>query len=471
MEKEELQNIISRIISEAMRQPIFAPLALGLLNYDFIFTDNIPLNSPACVVYKEHKIYINPNSDFFFSIKTYNEKNKFSVGCAIILLHEILHPLLQHHKRMANRDPDLWNISGDIVINNLLYDLERESISQSIEKYGSNASNYFNILLEYIDPKWVVEKKEFKGKIEEEIYDILKKKKNTKSKKKYDSKKMQEFLEGKSQLPKEINDETESQQTCSVSTITIDNVTYKNIQFPQFDDNKPEEKEQAQKEQRVVEFCRNNIRQTLVKGCITQSLKIMLDKLLEVKIDWTRILRDSILTCLEDKLTYDWGMPTDEFLSNPFDLPYFPEKTEDFSKGIIALVRDQSGSISDENLQKASSVIWQSRNYYKGILLIDHDVSAKVTYFPDAKNMTSKDLDIILERTKCGGTSHGPAFEAINEFIKKDPDNKISMIIGITDLMSDLGSTQNIVPKTIPRVWIVSSSHSVPGLLGRVIYI
>jgi uncharacterized protein with von Willebrand factor type A (vWA) domain len=164
-------------------------------------------------------------------------------------------------------------------------------------------------------------------------------------------------------------------------------------------------------------------------------------------------------------------MPTDEFLSNPFDLPYFPEKTEDFSKGIIALVRDQSGSISDENLQKASSVVWQSRQFYKGILLIDHDVEAEATYFPDTKNMASKDLDIILERTKCGGTSHGPAFEEIVKFMKEDPDNKISMIIGVTDLYSDLERTQNILPKSIPRVWIVSSSHIVPGLLGRVIYI
>lgn len=37
-----------------------------------------------------------------------------------VFAHEVMHPALQHHTRRQTRDPEKWNIAGDLVINQLL---------------------------------------------------------------------------------------------------------------------------------------------------------------------------------------------------------------------------------------------------------------------------------------------------------------------------------------------------------------
>ena len=39
-----------------------------------------------------------------------------------LVAHEIMHPVFDHHCRRGSRDPQLWNIAGDYVINQLLVD-------------------------------------------------------------------------------------------------------------------------------------------------------------------------------------------------------------------------------------------------------------------------------------------------------------------------------------------------------------
>jgi len=119
---EQLNDLQSIIVSKALRCNIFLPFGLDLLNFEIVYTDNVPLGAPAATDYE--RIYINPNSHIF----------KLATGdltqrCILtfLLCHESFHPKLFHDKRRGKRDPELWNIACDFVINLLLSKLERES--------------------------------------------------------------------------------------------------------------------------------------------------------------------------------------------------------------------------------------------------------------------------------------------------------------------------------------------------------
>lgn len=57
-------------------------------------------------------VYVKWNPYFFFRLKPPARK--------FVLLHELWHPGFLHMIRCGNRDPEVWNWAGDIVINNML---------------------------------------------------------------------------------------------------------------------------------------------------------------------------------------------------------------------------------------------------------------------------------------------------------------------------------------------------------------
>jgi predicted metal-dependent peptidase len=58
------------------------------------------------------RIFVNPD---FFAKMTLEEQSG-------VLLHEVLHAALQHVPRRGGRDPKLWNIAADIVVNGIITD-------------------------------------------------------------------------------------------------------------------------------------------------------------------------------------------------------------------------------------------------------------------------------------------------------------------------------------------------------------
>lgn len=82
-------------------------LSTVCLSLETIVDDSIPT---ACTNGK----YIKFNPDFFLSLS--EEERVF------VLAHETLHVVFLHMSRRGNRDPRLWNVAGDFVINQLLHD-------------------------------------------------------------------------------------------------------------------------------------------------------------------------------------------------------------------------------------------------------------------------------------------------------------------------------------------------------------
>jgi hypothetical protein len=77
-------------------------------------------------------------------------------------------------------------------------------------------------------------------------------------------------------------------------------------------------------------------------------------------------------------------------------------------------------------------------------------------------------INQLITRRSYGGTSHKDIFKRVQDIVKED-ENAVSVFIAVTDLCSDIESTQDLLAHTIPRVWIANSDYQVTNILGRVI--
>lgn len=85
-----------------MKSPFFATLAL--------FARFIPTQSFATAATDGKDIFLNP--DYLLSLSSAQQDG--------LLLHEVLHAALLHCLRRGVRDPKIWNIAADIVINGMI---------------------------------------------------------------------------------------------------------------------------------------------------------------------------------------------------------------------------------------------------------------------------------------------------------------------------------------------------------------
>ena len=90
-----------------------------------------------------------------------------------------------------------------------------------------------------------------------------------------------------------------------------------------------------------------------------------------------------------------------------------------------------------------------------------------------SNQLSAEDIDELLTRRHCGGTSHKDVFSGILNYIKHNQDeNQLSLVILVTDLYSDIESSQNIIPPYIPRIYLRSDeTKSIDSIIGKVITI
>ena len=87
-----------------LEHPFFGAIALGMPS---VIDDTIPT---ACTNGK----LIRYNPDFVDGLTDGN--------IVFLMAHECFHPMLGHIWRLSGRDPKLWNVAGDIIINQMLVD-------------------------------------------------------------------------------------------------------------------------------------------------------------------------------------------------------------------------------------------------------------------------------------------------------------------------------------------------------------
>jgi predicted metal-dependent peptidase len=94
--------VSASLLRICQRSPFFATLAL---HARITITDRLPTAATD-----GRDVFVNPN--FFGALSPAAQEG--------LLLHEVLHAALLHVTRRGTRDPELWNIAADIVVNGML---------------------------------------------------------------------------------------------------------------------------------------------------------------------------------------------------------------------------------------------------------------------------------------------------------------------------------------------------------------
>ena len=464
--KNKFSNWVMKIQFEMLESNLFQAIGLELssTNINLETTEDYTFNGieKSEIDNKNYPLaYYNPLNN---SIHVYIEHYSFEIRNSddekyaflfFILCHEAQHKLFMHSIRGKEKDHELYNIAADMEIHNMMYIYDIIMLS----KNNYSSPHIFQMFKKYIED-FLFKKsnsKKSEGLFEknflqltaEEIYTVLEKSKK-------------ESIKTYSCID---NNSTDDKQN---TPITVKQVTYKLpsgkeitstiVSIPESQkSNENTEKNglltrRALMENTMKKYIKE-INEENCKGDIGADCKTFLTKLFHIKIDWKKILRNSLLTALEKSEYFSWAQPRTSLfgLSNTI---YLPGQIEDeTSYGTVIIARDESGSMSDTECEKAAGIIADAKEYYKKIVLIKHDVN--ITSITEMYDLDENAKKILLTRESRGGTSHKKVFEFIKNYsINNEENERISCCIFITDMISDIEEYQNIIPNSIPRIWI-----------------
>lgn len=460
--KKLFNNGITSLVFDIMRleSKAFVPIGLMLNEMGIYFDTNetFPLKDMTFGFYNpvDNSIHINIEDKFFSN--TINHSDKLG-NLFFILFHEVMHKMLCHSERCGNRDKMLWNIAADYEIHNMLYIYSNEIKFGQLD--ASIINTYLkrcNILLDSPKSEFLFDKK-YLDNIAEEIYEELK-----------DTKQIAEESFSISLDQMMDNPDNPTSGNNSGVTVKVKKITYKlpngqeisniDIEWPKNYELPAEyQTDENEKDQQHKNTIRNRslmensfIEMSKQKGDISAACSKFLKKIFHVKIDWTKILRNSLQTVLEKTDYFAWNnVRTSTFLMH--NMPYLPAIVEDEEKyGTLIISRDESGSMTNDDIAKAAHIIMEAKAHYKKIVLIKHDtVISNISEFDE---LTPDILTALTTRESFGGTSHKAVFEYIRSYKFNNPDENISCYIGITDLESDIESTQKLIPNNVPIIYL-----------------
>jgi predicted metal-dependent peptidase len=299
-----------------------------------------------------------------------------------LVAHEIYHCIFTHFLRRGHRDPKLWNMAADYVINKSLVD----------EKIGEMPDGGL------IDDKFSAEM------ASEEVYEILKK----------NCVKIREPLDMHLDLGGGGDGDGDGEASSDGSG-GVDITIYGNGDGPP----------KLTKEE--IEDIKNSIRaqmvqaaQSLGAGKVPAGLRRMIDDLIAPKMNWKQMLDSHVRSSVSDDFTYERFNPM-----NPDDC-MLPSLDVDDMIEIAAFV-DMSGSIGKEDATAFASEIFgiteTFRDYKVHLLCFDTKVYDYVMFTPS-------NIDEFANYPFTGGG--GTAFECIWDWLKEN-DLDINRIIVFTD--------------------------------------
>ncbi len=453
--KEDIALALDKSFSRLLRDETFLPFMPEMLNYNIVYTENLP--APAAIRSDYDIMYINP-------VLINHMKNKYdSLSLlAFVLLHEINHVILFHSPRCKHRDPDVWNIATDFVINNLLKGLSREARNGRSDDciLKCDSWDYAHDFL--FDDR-------FDNLLEEEVYAEIEKNHTQKTTKKIKLKDMHNGQFGQGQGSGTGGDEGDAEIT--ETTITIGNKKFKStrVNFPrrEFESSSAKKKFEDKKAERIG-MTRQMIEGSVSKGVGSAAMKSFLKRLFNVEVDWGQILGDSIATALEPSSELSWSKPRVTWLANAHNLPYLPNEMEEEKFGTLVFAVDESGSMADDDIRKAVKIVNDSKQYYKRVWVIKHDHA--VVW--EKKYEEAIDAEELLHRRSYGGTSHRDVFDKVVHHMKTEPDDMISAFIGFSDMYSDIAENQDMIPSSVPMIWIATEpGMDFSAIRGRIIRI
>ncbi|MDY0359950.1 MAG: VWA-like domain-containing protein [Desulforegulaceae bacterium] len=346
--------------------------------------------------------------------------------------HIVLHRGLLHHKRMKTRDKILWNAACDYSVNWILlesgFKLPKEILVREDLK-NLDAEKIYEILLREKNEKEEKGKGENSDKgnsetneTDESSYDNLSFSENNENNEKEDGKEMEED-ENSDSSENESNADNMPQFTGEVREPENNDKNDNNDHDDYFDIH-------------LKELLNSSLRE----GSVPDSLKRMVQKFLNPKLDWKNLLERFLNTSA--KSDYTWIPPNRRFVHSGLYLPSMKSNSiED-----IVLVMDTSGSITEGELEIFISELGGALTAFEGEIVV-MGCDAQVNY---AEKFKTSELPLRFPFAGGGGTDFRPPFKWADENL-----SNIRCLVYFTDL----NSSRYPDKPDYPVLWVTNNDN------------
>lgn len=365
-----------------------------------------------------------------------------------VMMHEILHVVLQHCFRGDVEDPEAYNIAADIVVNsNIMLENGMKASSITLSKYGTSM---------HVAP----DGKEGHEYTAEQVYVMLPKNLNKKGNNKKGNNKSHGSADGRA---KKGNNKSPGSAVGRAKK-EISKEQHQPVRV--WDDHSRWGKYEEDDTLRDVWVKRFEDAAEAIKirdpsnarGLLPAFAERILKELKKTQTDWRTILNDFIQ---EEVVDYSFTPPDRRFDDSPFFLPDFNGK-EDRVEDILFMI-DTSGSMSDDMIAAAYSevkgAIDQFNGKLKGWLGFFDAAIIKPQPFSDENEFK------IIKPAGGGGTD----FQIIFEYVFHHMSDKLpASIIILSD--GDAPFPQEKIAGGIPVLWLLNNEEVNPhcGKVARI---
>lgn len=379
----------------------------------------------------------------FFGPKFLDELNDTELD--FVMMHEILHVVLQHCLRQGDRDSDQFNIACDIVVNsNILLSENMNHKAITLRKYGESM---------HIAP----DGKEGYEYTAEEVYNML-------------------SSSPKSRKPKpgltgalgecEDDDEDDGESKGSARGRAEQRRAKKEHSTAVWDDHTRWGMEEDDDNFRDV-WCKrfeDACEAILIRdpsnqrGLLPLFAERLFKELRKPQTDWRMILNDFVQ---EEIVDYSFTPPDRRFDDSPFFLPDFNDK-DNIVEDILFMI-DTSGSMSDDMITAAYSEVKGAIDQFGGKL------KGWLGFFDAAiiepKPFTDEAEFRIIKPAGGGGTDFQIIFEYVHKYMQDKPP--VSIII-LTDGFAPFPKEK--LAMGIPVLWLLNNEEADPpwGKIARI---
>ncbi len=341
----------------------------------------------------------------FFGPKFLDDLNDTELD--FIMMHEILHIVLQHCFRQGDRDSNIFNIACDIVVNsNILRSAKMNISAITLSRYGESMHKAPN-------------GKEGYEYTAEEVYNML-------------------CSKSPNKIPKSAGTDDHSRWGTLEEDDAASDVWSKHF----------------------TDACEAILSQdpSDLRGLLPMFARRMLQELKVPQTDWRAILADFVQ---EEIVDYSFFPPDRRFEDSPFFLPDFNEK-DDIPEDILFMI-DTSGSMSDDMITAAYSEIKGAIDQFNGKL------KGWLGFFDAAviepKPFSDEGEFRIIQPEGGGGTDFEVIFEYVNNHMQDKPP--VSIII-LTDGYAPFPDEK--ISGGIPVLWLLNNEGVNPpwGKVARI---
>lgn len=350
-----------------------------------------------------------------------------------VMMHEILHVVLQHCIRGERRNQERMNIACDIVVNsNILLENNMDHRSITLSKWGESMHT-------------APDGKEGHEYTAEQVYDMLPPASPQKKKKAPSSGWEKGRAKQEQGDPKDVPSGGQSWDDHSQWGQYEEDDTLRDVWVKQFS-----------------EACEAiSIREKAIgRGTLPLFAQRLLEKLRDPQVDWRTILNEFVQEEVND---YSFSPPDRRFQDSPFFLPDFNETGRNGEPVDILFMIDTSASMSDKEITAAFSEVKGAIDQFDGKL------KGWLGFF-DAAIIEPKpfeSVDDVLKIKPAGGG--GTDFQIIFEYVYQHMENKLpACIIILTDGFAPF--PQEHLARDIPVLWLIDNDNVEPpwGKVARI---